>query len=330
MNALPTIQKILGGYTLGTLVALVLYGIFIAQTYVYAMNCSKDNLYLKLCVTCIAVGETFHAIAMAHMIYGFIIDDFGNVGGIDRIVWSSVALLHSQMFIVAFVQSLYIRRIYILSGRNRIMTLILSLTLLALIADVFTSTALLFKYESWTEFRSVRKAFYSVVGGLALMSSLDVMIASSMIHYLWKSKTGFRSTDDMLHVLMAYCVNSGMITMLCSIVTILTFVFIKSSLLFVGFFQICSNLYANSLMGTLNARELLRQTHTAKRLPSTDEELEMRAPTPRQIEVYKLEPPKVVKGDSPNGADTVTSDPFVCREDGHGRYQESTKGYPHS
>ncbi|THH28478.1 hypothetical protein EUX98_g5696 [Antrodiella citrinella] len=217
MAALPTIQELLGGHVIGTISALVLYGIFLAQTYVYAMNCGNDPLYLKLCVMCMA----------------YAIDDFGNPLGISHIIWSvslsfvtyrksQVMAFRSfgasvicQILIFVIVQSLYIRRIYILSDGNRVLTLTLPrklLTLFVLLVDAFTSAGLLFTYDLWAVFR-VSRDFYSVVGGLALASLLDLVIAITLIYYLWRNKTGFRRTDSIVHVLMAYCVNSGLLTM---------------------------------------------------------------------------------------------------------------------
>ncbi|THH28481.1 hypothetical protein EUX98_g5699 [Antrodiella citrinella] len=336
MTAAPTIQDLLGGYVIEAFVALVLYGIFIAQTYVYAMNCSKDALYMKLCVMCIAVLETLHSAFMSHMIYWYAIDSFGNIAGVGRIIWSGGATVICEMLIVAFVQSLYLRRVYILSEGNRVLTSIISLTLLARLAVGLATAALLLTLRSWADFRT-SKAFYTVVVGLALSSLVDLMIALTLIYYLWKNKTGFTSTDNIMHVLMAYCVNSGMLTMMCSTATIFTFSTMKTSLLFAGFYQISSKLYANSLMGTLNARDFLRQMSTSgrSRFNETSDlgvHFESQDAAPRHIEIFQ-EASKVVRSDVDLELELEVPDGSVASDtvrgiNGLGSYKEMTKGYP--
>ena len=53
----------------------------------------------------------------------------------------------------------------------------------------------------------------AVCVGLSLSAAVDVTIASMLIFFLWKARTGFKSTDRLIHTLMAYTVNSGAITM---------------------------------------------------------------------------------------------------------------------
>jgi len=314
-------------------VALGLYGIFVAQTYVYAMNCSNDAFYLKFCVTCIAVLETLHSIFVVHMAYGYAIDNFGDIAGIaGHIIWSGGASVASEMIIVAFTQSLYIRRVFILSGGNVALTLLTSVLLFMRVAFGLATAALTYSLNSWGDFRASKGPFFTVIMGLALSSLVDLLIALILMYYLWRNKTGFGKTDNILHALMAYCVNTGLLTMVCSTVTILTFAFMKSSLMFAGFVQISSKLYANSLMGTLNARGMLRHMSTRSRSRFTDgSELGVRfqsqhTTTPRHIEIFQ-ETSKVVATESLDVRHN--QDTSYGRGKGeHSSDVESSKGYP--
>jgi len=148
--------------------------------------------------------------------------------------------------------------VYVLSGGNRALTLFSCALLATRLAFGSATVNLSYELKTWANFRLAKGTFFTVVIGLALSSVVDLWIALILMYYLWRSKTGFdksvircseckfwyamnglcRRTDYMLHVLMAYCVNTGLITMICSTVIIFTFVFMKSSLLFAGFVQI--------------------------------------------------------------------------------------------
>lgn len=101
-------------------------------------------------------------------------------------------------------------------------------------------------------------AFYlqiAVCVGLGMSAAVDILIASILIYYLYKAKTGFKSTDRLIHSLMAYTVNSGFITMYvqtsertrCSVV-------VCSSTVFSGFAQRCLSLRSSSYLKAWSSR----------------------------------------------------------------------------
>ncbi|TCD68558.1 hypothetical protein EIP91_010483 [Steccherinum ochraceum] len=296
MAAVPTIQELLGGYLVEAFVALGFYGIFVSQAYVYMLNCKGDPLYMRLCVGCITLLETFHTILIIHMTYAYLIDDFGNVAAIGGyIVWSGGASIACEMVIVGFCQSLYVLRVYVLSGGQLAWTSLISILLILRMAFGFATAALTFTLKSWVPFRVSQGPLITSTIGLSLSCLVDLLIALTLVYYLWKNKTGMERTDNILHALMAYFVNTGLLTMLCSMATMFTFVFIKSSLLFAGLVHMSSKLYANSLMGTLNARGILRDMNSAPRYTSATEpasfvskfRTQPAASKPRHIEIFQ-------------------------------------------
>lgn len=94
--------------------------------------------------------------------------------------------------------------------------------------------------------------------GLVLSAVTDVTIATVLIYSLRKSRTGFKKTDHVVEKLMVYAVHTGAITSLGSLGVVFMFVFMKESIAFAGLSAITNKLYANSLLGTLNARQALR------------------------------------------------------------------------
>ncbi|KAJ3486274.1 hypothetical protein NLI96_g4346 [Meripilus lineatus] len=225
-TAIPTASGLLGGYVIEIFIAILLYGISIAQSYVYWLNCGQDAAYLKIIVS---------------------------------IVMSSGVCVASGMLVVLFVQAFYLRRVWILSHRNKLLTIVPSLILLLRISFGFATCALTYTMKTWTEFREEIGPMFTLSAGIALSALMDLLIAGILIFHLHSSKTGFKETDHLIQKLMSYAVNTGAITMICSIGVVFIFVFQKDSLLFAGLWLMCSKLYANSMFGTLNARQLLRK-----------------------------------------------------------------------
>jgi len=102
--------------------------------------------------------------------------------------------------------------------------------------------------------------------GLGLSVAIDLIIAVTLMYFLQKGKTGFKETDNVIHKMIAFSVNSGLFTAIVSIAIVLSFIFNKKGLLFAGLVQMSSKLYANSLMGTLNARQILRKAMTVQKV----------------------------------------------------------------
>ncbi|KAI0076925.1 hypothetical protein K474DRAFT_1662308 [Panus rudis PR-1116 ss-1] len=259
MAETPTIQDVFGGTLIEIALSMILYGITLTQTYVYYLNYPDDSLWLKLHIAAVTVVETIHTIFIIHMSYAYLITDFGHLEELERIVWSAGGSATLGMVIVALVQGFYIRRIWILSGKNKPLTFtIAALAFVRVVFGLATSTLTLL-LGTWDTFRSHKGPLFTLATGLSLSALVDLLIAVTLMYYLHRSRTGLKHTDHLIRSLMAYIVNTGAITMIVSIAIVLTFVFLKGSLLFAGLVQMSSKLYANSLLGTLNARNLLRR-----------------------------------------------------------------------
>ncbi|KAI0916490.1 hypothetical protein AcV5_002970 [Taiwanofungus camphoratus] len=82
----------------------------------------------------------------------------------------------------------------------------------------------------------------------------DLNITLTLVVSLYKRRSGVRAGDEILRLLMAYIVNTGLLPMLNAVAILFTFLFNKGSLLYGGLMLMQCNLYANSLLATLNAR----------------------------------------------------------------------------
>ncbi|KAK7676651.1 hypothetical protein QCA50_020395 [Cerrena zonata] len=114
--------------------------------------------------------------------------------------------------------------------------------------------------RTWSSFHGSHAwANLTVIVANSLSAVVDGTIALMMIYFLKQNRTGVERTDNAIRWIMAYTVNSGAITMFGSIAIIIMFHAMENSLLFAGVVLVVSKLYANSLLGALNSRHLVRK-----------------------------------------------------------------------
>ncbi|KAF9066597.1 hypothetical protein BDP27DRAFT_1365568 [Rhodocollybia butyracea] len=92
----------------------------------------------------------------------------------------------------------------------------------------------------------------------ALAAAADVLISGILSFLLQRSKTGFRGSDSMLNALTLYAVNTGMLTSLCAVASLISIVTAPNTFIYIAFFFCMGRLYTNSLLATLNARKSIR------------------------------------------------------------------------
>ncbi|PIL32230.1 hypothetical protein GSI_05475 [Ganoderma sinense ZZ0214-1] len=86
---------------------------------------------------------------------------------------------------------------------------------------------------------------------------IDILLTGCLIFFLWRSKTGFRRTDNLLDVLMVYSINTGLSTSLLTLPAMICSIVMPTNLLWSAIYVVASKMYANSLLAVLNSRRSL-------------------------------------------------------------------------
>ncbi|EED84197.1 predicted protein [Postia placenta Mad-698-R] len=95
---------------------------------------------------------------------------------------------------------------------------------------------------------------WSLYVGFGLEVVVDGIITVSQCLVLRRFRTGIRSTDSIISVLMVYSINTGMLTSLCAIVCLITYTVLPNMFVYFVFYFVLSKLYVNCLLANLNAR----------------------------------------------------------------------------
>ncbi|CAL1703785.1 unnamed protein product [Somion occarium] len=255
----PSISELMGGMVMTICISLIFYGVTTAQAYVYYLNSKRDSPWIKTLVASVWIFETIHTAVVLRFLYYMVIISFGNPQSLALIDWSLGVMCVSEVLILALVEGFYIYRIWILSKRLIILTVPLVVLLIARLGFTLSTAVYGLLARSWDAFQHTFSSSFSVLMACSFSAVVDGLIAICMMILLRHKQTGFNRTDNVLRWIMAYSVNTGAISMVVSIVIAITYSTMQDSLLFVGLVILTGKLYANSLLGMLNARALMRQ-----------------------------------------------------------------------
>ncbi|KAH9060299.1 hypothetical protein EDB87DRAFT_625313 [Lactarius vividus] len=274
-SAVVDVHNSFGIVFIGLLITTTLYGLTILQTWVYFWNCRKrDPKTLKLFIIFITVLDTIDIILSAYTIYWYLVLNFGNVESLDHILWT----LNAQIAIGAVnntsLQLFYARRVYLVPA-NVVSQVVLvaisfSLGMLALAKD--------FAIKQFSRFNTVRWVLWVGIGALAVT---ELLIAGSMCWFLYHRRTGFEKTDSMVMTLMAYSINSGLLTSLFGTAAIISLVVSPSSMIWLACCWVMSECSINSMLALLNSRDYIRERTSDKTFSLSSIRYEQRSETHR-------------------------------------------------
>ncbi|KAK0431978.1 hypothetical protein EV421DRAFT_1851419 [Armillaria borealis] len=246
----------LGAIYLGATIAAVFYGITILQTAVYYKVNPNDPRIFRYTVAFLWILDTLHVALSTHALYFYLIESFGNYLDLLKVIWSFPLQLVFNMLVATCVQGLYAIRIWKL-GRH--FHVVLPYFIFLAVAATF-GTGLYVIYDTYTlsSFLGISTIRTSIYAVFSTMVGADFAISGAMCYYLHrgKSMTNLSSTTRTIVRLMRVVVISGLLTSVCSLLTLVTYIVWPDTLIFMalGTF-ILPKLYINSLLAMLNSRK---------------------------------------------------------------------------
>ncbi|KAI0073894.1 hypothetical protein K474DRAFT_1677531 [Panus rudis PR-1116 ss-1] len=213
-----------------------LYGFIVAQTYMYFVAYDEDPRWLKGSVFVIWVFETSHFIFTIFWLYHLLIEGFGDLRISENSTWSPTASIVLEEIAAGMIQSLYLRRLWILSHQNMSLMVPLAVVVFLRFATAIISAILLVTLGLFSEFGTISAPKAIADTSNFLRCTADALIAASMIYYLCRNKPA------------------------------------SANIVYAGLFTIVTKLYANAFLGTLNGRQILRQRlNSGGIIPSTSD-----------------------------------------------------------
>ncbi|TFK31579.1 hypothetical protein BDQ12DRAFT_716915 [Crucibulum laeve] len=246
--SLFSIETTFGALQMGTFVSIVYF-----RTY------QSDGLSLKLTVGSLWVFDTIHTAFCVHLCHHYLVSNFANPLGLLYSVWSLSGTVGVGAAITLIANAYYVRRIYIIGNKNKILTAVTILLSglqfgVALAASIISSRIKFLpdfpKYST-----NPCGVQWIMIWGLSVNTATDIVLAGSLMYLLQKGRTGYQKTDSIIDKLMTYTMSTGLITSITATVCLISVVTMPTQFIYMAIHFVLKKLYSNSLLVWVNSRK---------------------------------------------------------------------------
>ncbi|KAJ7477028.1 hypothetical protein B0H11DRAFT_2281646 [Mycena galericulata] len=246
----------IGPEEVGVIVGAWMFGMFTLQAFNYFSYFSNDNTRLRVSVAVLWVLEFVHVILSCVGLYRTTVTHFGdgpNVLLINKAIGLSLII---SAIVGPGVQVFFADRVRILSGHLWIPVICWFLSFLRAISLLGVCAATLVT-PFIPEFKA--KWDWLVLSSIAISTSVDVVVAISLCTLLWQRRTrsSVQSTQQTIDSLLAWTINTGLLTSAASIMMLIFFVTMQN-FAWLTMLLVIPRLFANSMLASLNSRIKLR------------------------------------------------------------------------
>ncbi|KAL1939504.1 hypothetical protein VTO73DRAFT_9815 [Trametes versicolor] len=263
----PALDNTFGALLIGTFVGLILYGLTLHQSYRYLRLYPNDSRALKCLVAFVVLLETITSVFSMHVCYFYLTTNYFNPEALLHGVWSLNLFPVASGIIMISAQSFFARRVWHLGARiSKVVVLFAMLAAkgaLCIVEIGFFIGKLVPLCEILLAliFHSKRHSgvgrSWLVSTGSTMAVTADMTLTAALIVFLHRSRTGLKRTDTMIDILILYSVNTGLLTGILNLLSLL-FAFIRpGDLIYIGFGIVGAKMYATTLLAALNSRQSL-------------------------------------------------------------------------
>ncbi|KAL1710215.1 hypothetical protein EV121DRAFT_193432 [Schizophyllum commune] len=259
--ALGNLDSKIGATYLGIIFAAIFYGITSIQAFLYFQRPKEqsDGWKYAVLVGGLWILDTIHLAFVCDAGYHYLIDNYANPVALATANW---CVITAQILISSIsnfiIRSVYGYRVWSFVRRRLLVglpvTLLIAATTLVSF-DLHNSCGYWFQIPAFSRFDEFSYFMYTALGAGV---GVDAMIALALSLSLSQSRTGFKRTDSLVNILMAYTINTSLLTSLCSIACFTTYTIWPHEMTYIGIYFTLSKLYMNSLFATLNGRSAIR------------------------------------------------------------------------
>ncbi|KAF8992649.1 hypothetical protein BDZ89DRAFT_1150964 [Hymenopellis radicata] len=250
-----SLDSTFGAAYIGVVVAGILHGVTCVQALYYYLH-QTDGWGLKGIVTAVMVFDTIHQALISHTVYSYLISNYFNPPALSKTVWSLLLEVLFNGFTALLVQGFLAMRVWHLSSRNIWLTGLVSSFVIGEFGCVVVFAVYALTHVRTFEELGALKALSITVNALA--AGGDITITTALVCLLAQSRPRFANSRRMIKMLIIYSINTGLITTLCAIASLVSILAWGHTFIYITFFFCIGRLYSNSLLATLNARKRIR------------------------------------------------------------------------
>ncbi|EJD07970.1 uncharacterized protein FOMMEDRAFT_101388 [Fomitiporia mediterranea MF3/22] len=247
-----------GAMYIGCVISVSFSGIGTLQAYYYFRQFRKrDSRLMKSTVLSAWLLDFVHTVFICQGIWHYLVLGWGNQAELDHLTWTVGASIAVTGLITIIVQMFFANRVWRLSKHNAVLTAVIVFLAFIRLGSALTTTVQMIRLQSFKAF--IRDFRWLFTFGLSLSCIIDVIITSSLCYYLQGNRTGYSSIDDVLHRLLLYTINNGLLTTFASMLAMVFAAAMPNNFLFLSLHFIIAKCYVNSLLATLNSRDALKR-----------------------------------------------------------------------
>lgn len=252
-----TIHNTFGAAFAGVTVSSFVFGIFSMQCYIYYDRYPLDRRFYKILVAVLWLLEAAHSCCSGHFFYHYVIEEWGRslVIATQPIIWTLAFQVVVSAIVGTIVKACFAMRVWRFSGKNIWITAAIVFPTLAQLGFSIWFTIAGLRLPALTDLDDI---FTVAIASLGLGVLTDILTAVAISWYLRKLKTGYKKSDTLVNKLIAYAINTGLLTGAFSVACLITYGTMPKNFIFISLFFVLSKLYANSFLATLNTRLVLK------------------------------------------------------------------------
>ncbi|OSD05869.1 hypothetical protein PYCCODRAFT_1474773 [Trametes coccinea BRFM310] len=232
-----------------------LVGTLLQQTFRYFRSYPADPLYMKIWVLLVVILQLFSTTLIMHTSYYYLVTYYFNAAVFSKPdVWTSAFTPVSVSLGNLVAESFFARRVYMVGSRYRFVVVSAMAMILASCgffigktAQVFAAATVLHRPSQWPS-----------SAGSALLLAGDLQLTGVLVYVLHTGRSGFRRTDSMIDILIAYALTTGSLICVLNIVSLILTIVFPHNIIFTASTLVAQAVYANSFVVALNTRRVLR------------------------------------------------------------------------
>ncbi|KAK0504507.1 hypothetical protein EDD18DRAFT_1306038 [Armillaria luteobubalina] len=264
--------------------SISLYGVSVSCIQVwYYFTHQHDQWPLKSIVAAVILFDTVHQALICHTVYTYLITHYGNAVELQQIVWS----IFVEVFFNGFMAFL-VQRLISCNGKI-IVTAIVVLLVVAefgegcvnvMLLTVLKICSSMINIHTFVELATMK---YLSISVNALAAAGDALITSTLCLLLHHSRTGFQKSDTMINQLILFAVNTGLLTSLCAIASLISILTAPNVFIYIMFFFCRIHIAAEGISSCSKISFLLKEIPKASGYSSHGPNISIKIDTTREF-----------------------------------------------
>ncbi|CDO76119.1 hypothetical protein BN946_scf184876.g12 [Trametes cinnabarina] len=234
----PALDNTFGAILLGTFGGILLFGVTLHQTYRYFSVYTSDGRVLKSLVVIVVIIETVTAALSMHACYHYLVKNYFKPQMLLLGVWA-VVVVAGILCLAEIGQSQTRVDPGLLPGKLTVTWAV----------NRFLCRFMIPTYSQYEDSQ------WLVSAGSTMAVTADTLLTVILIVVLRKSRTGVKRTDSMLDIMIMYSVNTGLLTGVFNLLSMLFSFTQKQNLIWICFGIIGAKMYGTTLLAALNSRQ---------------------------------------------------------------------------